>query len=241
VQWATQPAWGQIANPGIRRTLLDDGVSHLRAQLARENVRLVLLNGREVLNQVVAVGLADPEEVGHLPLAGRTCRLYAGSGGGIRWVAWSANLQSSRGVSKAFKQELGAWLAEICSPAPEPRVSAVLVPAAELDADGHLPRGLRVAGKTELVNVLRRWLAASRVPTLGDVSGFGGRAWLLINLGGQEVALNADTKRTAVETFVRDSSPTRSAHGGSSPTAAAALTRWSQAPARSPYPAGTPT
>lgn len=100
---------------------------HLRAQLARENVSLVLLNGREVLDQVAAVGLAHLEERGHLPVGGRTCRLYAGSGGGIRWVAWSANLQSSWGVSKAFKQELGAWLAEICTPPTEPRAPAVSV------------------------------------------------------------------------------------------------------------------
>ena len=205
VQWATQPIWGKIADPGVRRTLLDDGVSHLRAQLARENVRLVLLNGRRVLDQVVAVRLADLEDVGHLPLAGGTCRLYAGTGGGIRWVAWSTNLQSSWGVSKAFKQELGAWLAEGCTPPTESRVPAVSVLTPELDADGHLPRGLRVAGKTELVNLLRQWLAESRAPTLGEVGGFGGRAWLLVDLGGQGVALNADTKRTAVETFVRES------------------------------------
>src|SRR6266511_6400613 len=45
LQWATQPVWGKIADPRARRALLDDGVPHLRAQLARENVRLVLLNG----------------------------------------------------------------------------------------------------------------------------------------------------------------------------------------------------
>jgi len=71
VQWATQPVWGKIAHPGVRQTLLDDGVPHLRVQLARENVRLVLLNGREVLDQVAVVRLADLEEVGHLPLAGQ--------------------------------------------------------------------------------------------------------------------------------------------------------------------------
>lgn len=46
-------------------------------------------------------------------------------------------------------------------------------------------------------------MAESQAPTLGDVGRFGGRAWLLIDLGGQGVVLNADT--TAVETFVRES------------------------------------
>jgi hypothetical protein len=204
VQWATRPMWGEIADPGVRRALLDDGVPHLRNQLAWENVRLVLLNGRQVIDQVVAVGLADLDEVGHLPLARGTCRLYAGTGGGVRWVAWSTNLQSSWGVSKAFKQDLGAWLAQVCTPPTEPRMPAAPIPTPETDTDSHLPRGLRVAGKTELVNALRRWLAESRAPTLGEVGAFGGRAWLLIDLADQQVALNADTKRTAIETFVRD-------------------------------------
>jgi hypothetical protein len=205
VQWATQPMWGKIADPMARQALLDDGVPHLRNQLAQENVRLVLLNGRQIIDQVVALGLADLDEVGHLPLAGHTCRLYAGTKDAVRWVAWSTNLQSSWGVSKTFKQELGVWLAEVCTPPTEPRVPTASVPAPELDRDGHLPRGLPVAGKTELVEVLRRWLAESQAPTLGDVGRFGGRAWLLIDLGGQGVVLNADTKRTAVETFVRES------------------------------------
>lgn len=80
-------------------------------------------------------------------------------------------------------------------------------PAAMLDSHGHLARGLRVTGKTELVNVLRRWLAESGAPTIGDVGAFGGRPCLLIDVGGHTIALNVDTKRAAVETFVRESSP----------------------------------
>lgn len=79
--------------------------------------------------------------------------------------------------------------------------------AVKLTPDGHLPRGLRVTGKRELVAVLRNWLRESRAVTVGDVGSFGGRPRLLIDVGGHEIALNADTKRAAVESFVRDSWP----------------------------------
>ena len=75
----------------------------------------------------------------------------------------------------------------------------------ELDAEGHVPRGLTVAGKSELVDLLTAWLAESRAPTIGDVGTFGGKAWIHVDLGAYRVDLNADTKRSAVETFVRDS------------------------------------
>lgn len=56
------------------------------------------------------------------------------------------------------------------------------------------------------MNVLGQWLADSGTD-LGDVGTFGGRSWLLIDVGGKTVGLNADTKRAAVDTFVRDSAP----------------------------------
>lgn len=207
VQWATDPIWGKIGDQGVRLALLDDGVPHLRAQLAQSNVRLVLLNGRQVLDQVLALGLAELKEVECLPLARSICRLYKGTGGGIRWAGWSTNLQSSWGVSNAFKEALGAWLAGICAPPTERRVSPIPAVSPELDADGHLPRGLRVAGKAALVEVLCRWLAESRAQTIGDVGTFGGRPWLFVELGAHQVALNADTKRTAVEAFVNENGP----------------------------------
>jgi hypothetical protein len=75
-----------------------------------------------------------------------------------------------------------------------------------LEADsGYLPRGLRVTGKVELVAVLASWLERSDAATIGDVGSFGRTAWVRVDLGGTEVVLNADTKRAAVESFVRTS------------------------------------
>jgi hypothetical protein len=70
------------------------------------------------------------------------------------------------------------------------------------DAAGHLPDGLRLGGKQELRDVLRRWLSESNAETIGDVGRFGGRAWLTADINGIEVVLNADTKRAAIESFV---------------------------------------
>ena len=205
VQWATDPAWGGISDRRIKHALLDDGGPHLEAQLTSENIGLVLVNGRSVLAQVKELGLVDLEEVARLPLGRGSCRLYRGTGCGIRWVGWSANLQSSWGISNKFTQRLGAWLAESCAAASSFTAPAAPLRASAPDADGHLPRGFRVHGKSELMEVLREWLSRSRAATIGDVGSFGGRAWLLIDLGGEEVALNADTKRSAIETVVSDS------------------------------------
>ena len=71
-----EPVWGEIADRGIQRALLEDGGPHLEAQLAAENVDLVLLNGREVLDQVQGLRLADLEEVDRLRLGPKSCRLH---------------------------------------------------------------------------------------------------------------------------------------------------------------------
>jgi hypothetical protein len=196
VQWATDPTWSKLPRD-VQQTLLEDGVPHLRAQLSRENVRLVLLNGRQVLTQVEALGLASLAEVDHLPVGATTCRLYMGTGGGVRWFGWSTNLQSSWGVSAAFKQRLGAWLADVSSTSEDDM-------EAELTVDGHLPRGLRLAGKAELMDVLQSWLSDSHAETIGDIGSFGGKPWIWVDADGWTVAINADTKRSAVEAVVRD-------------------------------------
>lgn len=110
VQWSTDPVWGKIRDAKVRRALLEDGVPHLRMQLANENFRLVLLNGREVINQVVDVGLTRLWKVGELSFREVGCRLFVGDGGGKIWMGWSTNLQSSPGVGKEFKARLADWL-----------------------------------------------------------------------------------------------------------------------------------
>ncbi len=85
-QWATDPVWRGIENEDVRHLLLEDGLPHLREQLHGKNIRLVLLNGRTVIDQVQAVGLADLVRAGELALGRTTCSLYSGSGQGVRFI-----------------------------------------------------------------------------------------------------------------------------------------------------------
>lgn len=204
VQWATDPIWGGIKDRYIRKALLDDGVPHLRHQLANENVRLVLLNGRSVIDQVTRTGLAELATVGTIPMVRHRCTVYAGAGESVRWLGWSTNLQSSFGVTRAFKAELSVWLAGMAT---ESQREGILVDETTIDLDdqGFLAQGTRARGKTALFQLLQKWLTESAAPTIGDVGTFGGKPWVFIDLGAYEVRLNADTKRVAVEQFVRDS------------------------------------
>jgi len=211
VQWATDPIWSQIAAAAVRRALLADGEPHLRTQLRHENIRLVVLNGRTVLELVQRIGLAALTKVGTLPLAGSSCSLYVGTGQGVRFVGWSANLQGSRGVTNSFKSELGAWLADRAGDLETTDSAALRAEEApgsgsqlSLDAYGHFVRGTAVRGKAQLADLLGRWLAVSEAATIGNVGAFGGSPWLRIDLGVVTAVLNADTKRSAVTHYVRD-------------------------------------
>jgi len=207
VQWATDPVWSRITDGAVRQALLADGVPHLRAQLANEDVRLVLLNGRQVLTQAVDSGLVSLVEFDRIEVGTVRHRLFAGESSGVRWVGWSTNLQSSWGVSAAFRTELAARVKSLVTPTLERNVPAAGHVDAGLDGAGHLPRGMRLTGKRQLVATLARWLSQTSAPTIGDVGAYGGHAWVFVDLDGQQVVLNADTKRAAVDTFVRDSTP----------------------------------
>lgn len=169
VQWATLKVWSQITPAAVRNVLLEDGVPHLRAQLAQENVRLVLLNGRQGIDQVRRLKLAHLSEVDRLATDSVSYRLYTGSGEGVTWLGWSANLQSSWGISTAFKNKLAAWIAEQLSATsgkgPTPSAEAV-----DLDPSGYLPQGLRVEDKQGLTSALQHWQQASATPTVGPVA-----------------------------------------------------------------------
>jgi hypothetical protein len=57
VQWATDPVWGQIKSDYVKARLIEQDRDFLRAQLSHEGIRLVLLNGRSVMDQVTDMGI----------------------------------------------------------------------------------------------------------------------------------------------------------------------------------------
>jgi len=213
VQWATAPVWGKLPE-GVKQGLLKEGLPHLRNQLKFGKIRLVFLNGRQVLEQVAAVGLARLKSSDTLRVGTLACSLYSGEGEGVQFIGWSTNLQSSFGVTLEFRSQLGRWLASARIPegnvptnsdAPTESRQPGIQSAAAIDTDGHVVERTELAGKAELFQLLKNWLEVSHVQTIGVVGKFGGRPCIFIALDKDRTAvLNVDTKRTAVEQYVED-------------------------------------
>jgi hypothetical protein len=213
VQWATDPVWGEL-NDRVKQLLLNESLPHLRNQLKLGNIRLVVLNGRQVLDHVTAVGLARLDPFGTLREGNFSCSLHFGEAEGVRFVGWSANLQSSHGVTLEFKSQLVRWLADtqmregtMAENAGRPAHGhqPAIDPAEAFDANGHVTNGTKVTGKAELLRLLTAWLQASDSPTIGNIGTFGRKPCIFIALGGDLTAvLNSDTKRIAVEEFVKE-------------------------------------
>ena len=206
VQWATDPVWGKLTDRGAAALLLEEGRLHLETLLARSNVHLVLLNGATVVEQLQNIGLARLREVKKIAKGNATCRLLVGEGHGINYVGWSTNLQTSFGVPNEFKQRLAGEVKELVEalvPATPTEVGAPMTtPDIEIDDNGFLPRGVRVSGKREFADLLRRWHNQSQAKTIGDVGSFGGTACITVRLGDHDVVLNVDSKRSAVATYL---------------------------------------
>lgn len=198
VQWATDPVWGDL-DKAQRRTLLADGVPHLRNQLATHRFDTVVVNGRQVWNQLVDTGLVEIVDEEKLPFgsAGTTNHVRIGRGCDTTFLGWTLNLQSSPGVRKVDREGLAAWLRDTVSTA-RPTTD---------------PTRTIARSKTELVSILRDWLRTSSSETLASIDSYGGRAVIELHLNGDVVVLNADSSRAAVTAFVEWSD----LHGAESP------------------------
>jgi hypothetical protein len=141
VQWATRPTWNRLSKDA-RETLLTEGLPYLQALLRLGNLRTVLLNGRQVIDHVIAarlVRLRSSCEV-HLD-SGRACSLYVGETEAITFVGWSANLQSSWGISLSFRARLAAAVNALAVAGPRNiAVRPQLIP--EVDRDESDPETL---------------------------------------------------------------------------------------------------
>jgi hypothetical protein len=114
-QWATNEKWGEL-DPKTRNILLEDGLPHLRNQLTKSNISLVVVNGRSVWNQIEESGMGTPEKSGELRFGAKntSCELLEMTYEGVRFVGWTSNLQSQNGAnSKIFLAELASWLSAI--------------------------------------------------------------------------------------------------------------------------------
>jgi hypothetical protein len=116
VQWATDPVWGKIKNRDVRAKLIEEDAPFLCNQLKVGSFKLLLINGRGVMQQfermtgiklrwagvVKGTSAASDMSVGELP-------------NGTRVVAWSVNVQSSRGVCSELRAALASRVGELAS------------------------------------------------------------------------------------------------------------------------------
>lgn len=108
VQWATDPVWSRLDRLSIRRRLLESDAPFLFEQLRQGHVRVLLLNGRSVIEKFQAIAGIRLKDVGCLtgPLRAPSRILAGQMQEGIPVVGWTMNLQSSRGVSSHLRSEL---------------------------------------------------------------------------------------------------------------------------------------
>lgn len=105
VQWATDPVWGKLNAP-TRKRLVDEDWMFLDHQLRAESIDRLLLNGRSVLTAFQEKSGSKLEHVCELADGSFRAQLYTGDYAGLAVVGWSANLQSSHGVTKGFRNVL---------------------------------------------------------------------------------------------------------------------------------------
>jgi len=197
--WATDPVWSGLS-ASSRQRLLDEGVPHLRDQIREGQTRLIVLNGRQVIEQVQAVGLVRLRPTGTIQVGTVRGTLVEGSADGVRYLGWSTNIQSSRGVTLEFRRQVAAWLAGAGALNREPEEQPVVHDA--IGRDGYI-QDVQVRGKAEFNGLLSDWLRVLDVKTIGDGGTFSRRATIVAELeSGHTIRLNSDTKRDAVEAYV---------------------------------------
>lgn len=224
IQWATDPVWSGLTD-GVRNSLLRQDAAFLRRQLDRPDLRLVIVNGRAVMDQTESLGLVRWRKVDTLndPLA----QVLVGESNGTRLVGWTCNLQGTPGAMRHQSRlaELVAAHATVApasagdhtprsrqrkppaSAAPQAEAPRARTPSGE---DELMPKGRRFPTKDELVAAMGAWLDRSSSDTVGDTTRYKGKPWLFVDSPAGRIRIHADTTRASVETLVAASRHPRS-------------------------------
>lgn len=112
VQWSTKPKQGQLA-PGVWPALVERDRRFLQWQLEHSNIKVVLANGKGVVDQLQTAGLLGPVETQSITFAGtkkgRTLRVFKSAIGPTVLLGW--NLPLAQGVADDGIEKLAAWIA----------------------------------------------------------------------------------------------------------------------------------
>jgi hypothetical protein len=116
VQWATDPTWGKLPRRAKNQLLAADA-GFLGEQLRRESIRLLLLNGRGVLDGFErAFGIELKPDAPPLSDGEISCSFRVGTFEQVRVIAWSTNIQSSFGVSRKLRGLIASRVARLGRP-----------------------------------------------------------------------------------------------------------------------------
>ena len=112
VQWAAKPAWGNLRPRELQNRLIDADAEFLRQQLTNESVKLLLVNGRGVIDQLRQRYDARLTEVDGV--LNHNTRFCVGTiFDNVCVVAWSTNLQSSFGVTSEWRTAIANRAAQL--------------------------------------------------------------------------------------------------------------------------------
>lgn len=105
VQWATKPKWSGLSKT-TRGDALGSDTQFLLDQLNEHQFDLLLLNGRTVVDTFSSAvsqltPLPSPVSVGRV-----SCNIYRGMRDATKVIGWSANFQSSWGLTTTFRKAL---------------------------------------------------------------------------------------------------------------------------------------
>ncbi len=111
IQWATDPVWSKIANKQDCQDMLDSDADFLRFQLSAYDFKIVLMNGKTVIEQVQKLHLVDLEEVGSISFGNGEARskVWRGQLGEKIFLGWNLNIQRHE-TTERNKSDLTNWL-----------------------------------------------------------------------------------------------------------------------------------
>ncbi len=104
-QWATDPTWGKLPSETKKRLVSEDA-EFLHTQLRSEQIEVLLLNGKGVVDTFQTVLHTQLDQVGTIKDRTVTTKMYLGAFGSVRVIGWSTNLQSSFGVTNSLRAKL---------------------------------------------------------------------------------------------------------------------------------------
>jgi hypothetical protein len=113
VQSATDPTWAKL-DDHQRQRLLNEDVPFLREQLERSTLGVLLINGSGVRNWAAATLAIEFAEVAGVAQEGGVTAFAVGKfRGRLPVLAWSTNLQSSWGVTRARRRAIVSRVSEL--------------------------------------------------------------------------------------------------------------------------------